>query len=77
VGTPIQVAEATGPDQRQEHVARAEPTAPELPVKEPVKTVEKTVDKPQAATGLRHQLQRFAKDRALSARPITRTTVSG
>jgi hypothetical protein len=35
------------------------------------------VDKPQAATGLRHQLQRFAKDRALSARPITRATVSG
>jgi hypothetical protein len=41
------------------------------------KPLDKSVDKPQAATGLRHQLQRFAKDRALSARPITRATVSG
>jgi hypothetical protein len=47
------------------------------PAKEPVKAVEKAADKPQAATGLRHQLQRFAKDRALSARPITRATVAG
>lgn len=81
VGASAQVAEATGAEQRQEPVARAEPAAPEQPakelVKEPARTVEKTVDKPQAATGLRHQLQRFAKDRALSARPITRTTVSG
>ena len=57
--------------------AAAEPAAPEAPVKEPFKAVEKPLDKPQAAKGLRQQLQRFAKDRALSARPITRASVAG
>jgi hypothetical protein len=45
-------------------------------VKESVESAEKPVEKPRAAVGLRNQLQNFAKDRALGARPITRSTVS-
>jgi hypothetical protein len=54
----------------------AEPVPSTEPVKDKVQTADKVVDKPRAAAGLRDQLQRFAKDRATSARPITRSTVS-
>jgi hypothetical protein len=78
-GSVTQLAQAQLREQGQEPVAKvaAEPVAPEPPVKEPVKAAEKPLDKPQAAKGLRQQLQRFAKDRAVSARPITRAAVSG
>ena len=78
VDSPIKVAEAEVPENRQEAVAKvvSEPVAAPEAVKANVETAEKPVDKPRAAAGLRNQLQSFAKDRALSARPITRSTVS-
>lgn len=78
-GSVTRLAQAQLREQGQEPVnkAAAEPVAPEQAVKEPVKAAETALDKPQAAKGLRQQLQRFAKDRALSARPITRAAVSG
>jgi hypothetical protein len=72
--SPIKVAEAAVPESRQETVAKAAPVLPA--VKESVESAEKPVEKPRAAVGLRNQLQNFAKDRALGARPITRSTVS-
>jgi large repetitive protein len=74
---PVKLAEVETPEPRQEAVAKAVPVeaAPQEPVKvAPVQ--EKVVEKPRAAAGLRNQLQQFAKDRAVSARPITRSTVS-
>jgi hypothetical protein len=78
VDSPIKVAEAEVPENRQEAVAKAvsAPLAAPEAVKASVETAEKPVDKPRAAAGLRNQLQSYAKDRALSARPITRSTVS-
>ena len=77
-GSPIKVAEADVPENRQEVVARtvSEPVAAPETVKATAQTADKPVDKPRAAAGLRNQLERFAKDRAASARPITRSTVS-
>ena len=79
-GSPLHVAETAIPEARHEAVAKAalEPQAPVAAVKtanDPA--VEKAAVKPRAAEGLRNQLQRFAKDRASGARPITRSTVSG
>lgn len=74
---PVKLAEIETPEPRQEAVAKAVPVEP-VP-QEPVKVApaqEKVVEKPRAAAGLRNQLQQFAKDRAVSARPITRSTVS-
>ena len=76
--SPIKVAEAEVPENRQEAVAKAvsAPLAAPEAVKASVESADKPVDKPRAAAGLRNQLQRYAKDRAFSARPITRSTVS-
>jgi large repetitive protein len=77
-GSPIKIAEAEAPENRQEAVAKtvSEPVAAPEKVKATAQTADKPVDKPRAAAGLRNQLERFAKDRAASARPITRSTVS-
>jgi large repetitive protein len=77
-GSPVRVAEADVPDNRQEAVAKtvSDPVQAPETVKAEAQTADKPVVKPQAAAGLRNQLQRFAKDRAFSARPITRSTVS-
>jgi large repetitive protein len=77
-GSAIKVAEAEVPDNRQEAIAKtvSEPAKSPEVVKAEAQTADKPVDKPRAAAGLRNQLQLFAKDRAHSARPITRSTVS-
>ena len=77
-GSPVKVAESEAVEPRQDAVAKgaAEPQPASEPVKAGVETADKVVEKPRAAAGLRDQLQRFAKDRAVSARPITRSTVS-
>jgi VCBS repeat-containing protein len=79
-GSPLHVAETVIPGERHEAVAQVALEA-QVPVAA-VKTAndpsaEKAVAKPRAAEGLRNQLQRFAKNRVSSARPITRSTVSG
>jgi hypothetical protein len=79
-GSPLVVAETAIPEERHEAVAGSawEPQAPAAVAKsvdDP--SVVKEAVKPSAAEGLRNQLQRFAKDRASGARPITRSTVSG
>lgn len=77
-GSPVKVADAGADQTRQETVAKAapEPVAKPEVVKAVNPAPEKVVDKPRAAAGLRNQLQHFAKDRASSARPITRSTVN-
>jgi hypothetical protein len=72
----VKVAEIPAAEQRGEAVAR--PAVDQQVPVEVVKTtepVEKAQKQPQAAAGLRSQLERFAKDRNQSARPITRATV--
>jgi hypothetical protein len=70
----LKLAEITVPEARNDAaVAKATVEAP-VPT-EVVKVEEpapKPVEKPKAASGLRTQLERFAKDRGQSARPITR-----
>jgi hypothetical protein len=77
-GSPVTVADADAPEARQEAVAPAAvpPETQERAVKNTVDPAEKPVVKPRAAVGLRSQLERFAKDRGQSARPVTRTSVS-
>ena len=77
-GSPVKVADAGADQTRQEVVAKVapEPVAKPDVVKAVSHAPEKVVDKPRAAAGLRNQLQHFAKDRASSARPITRSTVN-
>ena len=76
-GSPVKVAEIEAPEARQEAVAAVvQPEAQEQVVKNAADPAEKPVEKPRAAAGLRSQLERFAKDRAQSARPVTRTSVT-
>ncbi|MCB0074274.1 MAG: hypothetical protein KDE20_22565, partial [Caldilineaceae bacterium] len=77
-GSVVKVSEATT---GETHPVTAAVTAdaPEVtptPVKDAEHMAEKPVEKPKAAMGLRQQLQRHAKDRLVSARPITRSTAN-
>jgi hypothetical protein len=78
-GSPLQVAETVIPGERHETVAQVamESQAPVAAVKTANDPSAEKAAKPCVAEGLRNQLQRFAKDRVSSARPITRSTVSG
>jgi hypothetical protein len=77
-GSEVKVAEVQAPEVRQEAVAHTvvDPEAQAHAVKNGGDSAEKPVEKPRAALGLRSQLERFAKDRSQSARPVTRTSVS-
>jgi large repetitive protein len=77
-GVAATVAQIPVPEARSEAVARSvvEQDAPVAPVRASEADA-KSVEKPKkAASGLRTQLERFAKDRAQSARPITRASVN-
>jgi hypothetical protein len=76
-GSSVKVADIEVPEARQEAVAAVvQPEVQEPAVKNSAEPAEKPVVQPRAAVGLRSQLERFAKDRAQGARPVTRTSVT-
>ncbi|MBL8387903.1 MAG: tandem-95 repeat protein, partial [Hydrogenophaga sp.] len=72
----VKVAEVEVKDKAQEVAAKPAPEPVVKPEAVKAEVADKAIEKPRAAVGLRNQLQRFAKDRAISARPITRSTVT-